>query len=100
MSTRIDQFNSPDYKCKAYLQMIGPLQMMRDVLGGTPALRSARETYLPKQPREKPEEYEARLKRSVQFNATKKTSTALVGMVYKENPKLKESVPDLIKKHW
>lgn len=100
MSTSTDQFNSPDYKCKAYLSMMEDVALMRTVLGGTKALREARTIYLPQQPREKPAEYEARLKRSVQFNATKKTSTALVGMVYKENPKLKESVPDLIKKHW
>jgi hypothetical protein len=100
MSTEFTQFNSPDYKCKAYLEMMEPLRMMRDVLGGTPALRAAGETYLPKQPKEKPEEYEARKKRSISFNATKKTSTALVGMVYKENPKLKDDVPDQIKQHW
>lgn len=100
MSTPLDQFNSPDYKCKAYVDMMEDVLLMQTVLGGTKALRNARETHLPKQPREKPAEYEARIKRSVQFNATKKTSTALVGMVYKENPKLKESVPDLIKKHW
>lgn len=100
MSTPADQFNSPDYKCKAYVDMMGPVQLMRDVLGGTPALRAAGETYLPKQPREKPEVYNARLKRSVQFNVTKKTSTALVGMVFKENPKLRVDVPDQIKQHW
>lgn len=100
MSTPADQLNSPDYKCKAYLEMMGDVRLVRTVMGGTKALRAARGEYLPQYQKEKPAEYESRLKRTFDFNATKKTHGGLLGMVYRENPKLKESVPDLIRQHW
>lgn len=100
MSTATSKINDPDYQCKAYTAMLPALQLMRIVLGGTESMRGAGEKLLPKQPKEKDREYEARKKRSFMFNFTKKTRSGLVGMVTKEDPKLKESVPDLLRQHW
>jgi hypothetical protein len=92
-----DQVNKPDYKNAAFKRMAAALQVVRDVAGGTARMRECGETYLPREPGEKDQEYKARLARSVFFNAYRKTREALVGMVFRENPKIGEDVSEIVK---
>jgi hypothetical protein len=71
-------------------------QIVSDVSGGTAKMRAAGETYLPREPAEKPEAYSRRLKRSVFFNAYSRTRDALVGMVFKNDPKLGDQGDDQV----
>src|SRR5688572_18854459 len=91
--------NQPDYKVAAYTAMSAAWTLVRDVSGGTDTVRAAGETYLPKEPAEKDANYQRRLKRSVFFNAYRRTREALVGMVFKKDPELSEDVPQVIQDH-
>jgi hypothetical protein len=59
--------------------------IVRDVCEGTLALRNER--YLHRNPAELVDEYELRRKRAVLFNAFDRTWNALVGMVFRKDPK-------------
>lgn len=55
---------------------------LRTVVAGTKAMRDAGKTYLPKEEGESELAYEARLKRTVLFNATRKTVQDMAGRVF------------------
>lgn len=95
----VDKTSQPDYKSSAYSEMSEAWAIVRDVAGGTATMRAAGETYLPKEPAEKPENYARRLNRSVFFNAYRRTREALVGLVFKKDPVLEDDVPAEIKNH-
>lgn len=89
--------NSPSYCCAAYHAMMHSWQIMQDTTGGTPKLREKGIAYLPKEPAEKEDPYFYRLRRAVFFNAVDLTLAGLVGMVFRNDPKLAENVPELIR---
>jgi hypothetical protein len=91
--------NRPDFQTAAYQQMSPTWTLVGDVSGGTSRIQACGETYLPKEPAEKPDAYQRRLKRSRFFNVYSRTRNALVGMVFKSDPQLDEDVPDNIKQH-
>ena len=58
------------------------LALTKTLLGGTTAMREAREAYLPKNPAEDVDFYNTRLARTVLFNGFKKTQGVLAGKVF------------------
>lgn len=89
----------PDYQNSDYQDMQPAWKIVRDVSGGTAQMRQASTAYLPKEEAEQPKAYDRRLKRSVFFNAYKRTRGALTGMVFKHDPVIAEDVPPEIVKH-
>lgn len=65
---------------------------IRDLIGGTTAMRSAGPLYLPKYPAEESDAYAARLRRSVLFNAVGKTVDDMTGRVFRDAIKLGDDV--------
>lgn len=80
----------------AHERQAAAAKVVRDVLGGTQHLRSLKEEYLPKFPKETPELYKARLRTSVLFNATKRTLGSFSGMVFRREPTIGDDVPDQV----
>lgn len=72
-------------------------QIMADTSAGTPAIRKAGETYLPKEPAESKDHYGYRLSRAVFHPAVGFTKNGLVGMVFRNDPKLSDNVPEQIR---
>lgn len=60
----------------------------RDVFAGQDAVHDAAERYLPKLKDQEPHEYEAYKKRTTFYNATYRTISGLVGMVFRQAPKI------------
>jgi len=67
------------------------------VLAGQDAIRTKRETYLPKEPAELKDDYDNRLARSLFFEDYRDCVVNLTGMVFRKSPTLGEDVPDQIK---
>ena len=63
----------------AYQSMEPEWQLVRDLLGGTRAMRKAGPRWLPREPRESLEAYRIRLNRSVLFNGVGRALETLVG---------------------
>jgi len=102
---RIDPF-SRDYRPEEtkvdeprleYIQHQARLDLPNTLLGGTVAMKKAREKYLPKETKESHENYNNRLKRSYLFNAFARTISYLGGQVFAQPVKLLEDVPTEIK---
>lgn len=68
-------------------------ELVRDLLGGTPAMIAAGETYLPKQSAEHIDDYKIRLKGGYLFNGYKRTRSYLTGLVFSEPIKISEDAP-------
>jgi hypothetical protein len=68
-------------------------ELVRDLLGGTPAMIAAGETYLPKQSAEHVDDYQIRLKGGYLFNGYKRTRNYLTGLVFSEPVKISEDAP-------
>ncbi len=62
--------------------MVDDLHLSNSLLGGTKAMRKAGGTYLPQEEGESNKAYSVRLKRTVLFNAFKKTISILAGKVF------------------
>jgi hypothetical protein len=69
-------------------------ELVRDLLGGTPAMIAAGEMYLPKQSAEHPDDYKIRLRGGYLFNGYKRTRNYLVGLVFSEPVKIGEDSPN------
>jgi Domain of unknown function (DUF4055) len=89
--------NQPNYCCAAYESMKLSWQIMADTCAGTPALREKRDAYLPPEPAEQTDPYNYRLRRAIFFNAVDLTLAGLVGMVFRNDPKLSDNVPEQIR---
>lgn len=89
--------NQPNYECDAYGKMKWSWQVMADTCAGTPALRKQGALYLPKEPAEQTDPYNYRLSRAIFFNAVDLTLAGLVGMVFRNDPKLSDNVPEVIR---
>ena len=67
------------------------------LMGGTAAMRAAGSEFLPKEPAEKKENYEVRLRRSFLFNAFKDTVNKLAGKPFTRDVALAQDTSDQIK---
>lgn len=68
-------------------------QLLRDLMGGTDAMRAAGEKYLPREYQEAPDAYATRLARTFLFNGTGETVKDLVGRVFAREITLESDVP-------
>ncbi|MDP0495693.1 MAG: DNA-binding protein, partial [Verrucomicrobiota bacterium JB024] len=68
----------------------------RTLMGGTPAMRAAKTTFLPQEPQESDEAYKSRLERSTLFNGYRKTVRDMAGKVFAKPVVLGEDVPTQI----
>jgi hypothetical protein len=64
-----DKDYSVDSKGSAYLEMEHDWALVRDLMGGTTAMRNAGETWLPREPKEDPDSYTVRKDRSFLYEA-------------------------------
>jgi len=65
-------------------------QLVRDLLGGTPAMIAAGTDYLPKQSAEHPDDYKIRLNGGYLFNGYRRTRNYLTGLVFSEPVKVSD----------
>lgn len=77
----------------AVVSMHPDWQLIADLLGGTSAMRAARERYLAKRPLEEKQDYEARVNSATLFPALKETIDRLVGRVFGEPLATNDDVP-------
>jgi hypothetical protein len=87
----------PDTRDAAIDRQGKALEIMRDVYGGTLAVRAKGEKYLPKMEMEERKDYARRLAIAVLYNATRRTVGGLVGMVFRKDPALDDDVPAPLK---
>lgn len=85
--------NRPDTRNSAYNRMWPAWQLVSDCYGGTRAIRAKSKKYLPQFPAEKDHQYQARLMRSVFYNAFARTVEGLAGLAFRKPPRLGEDVP-------
>jgi hypothetical protein len=71
--------------------------LTRTLMGGTDAMRKAGAKYLPAFMAETPANHQARINRSVLFNATKKTVVDMTGRVFAKPIELGEDMPEQLK---
>lgn len=78
---------------KTQSAMVKRAEMPRTLMGGTEAMRLAREKYLPREPAESHASYDNRLKRSTLFNAFAKTVGDMTGKVFAKEIRLAADMP-------
>lgn len=93
----IEAKNTPDFTNAAYKRMSPAWTLLADVLAGQDTIRTARETYLPKEPAELKDDYDIRLNRSLFFEDYRDCVVNLTGMVFRKSPTLGDDVPEQIK---
>lgn len=87
----------PDTTIEQYDFMLPSWSKIETVLGGTRAMRSAGQLYLPQHVSESNERYRERLDKATLLNMTKLTLESWVGRPFSEPVELKEDVPAEIK---
>ena len=88
--------NRPDTRSEASKSQQFATKMCRDLFGGNMKVRAMGQTYLPRAPGETPDDYRARLNRSVFFNAFRQSVVGLTGLIYRRAPVLNDDVPPVI----
>jgi hypothetical protein len=83
--------------CSDYLAMVGDVELVNSLMGGTKVMRAAGEKYLPREPKESLKAYQNRLARSVLYNAFADTIYKLVGKPFSKPVTVKHETPDKIK---
>jgi hypothetical protein len=94
----IDPKDTPDFTNSAYNAMAPAWTLWSDVLAGQDTIKVKRETYLPKEPAELKDDYDARLARSLFFEDSRDCTVNLTGMVFRKSPTLADDVPEQLKK--
>ncbi len=77
--------------------MAEPWPMLSALVGGTPAMRKAGKTYLPKFPQEDPESYKARLSTATLFPAFSRTCEVMAGKPFAKPITIDEGLPSQVK---
>jgi hypothetical protein len=101
------QLDNPAYQCPDYKAQQYDWQLVNDVYKGTNGVQQTGRTagitfggyasiYLPREPAESEKAHQVRVRRSVFWNAFKRTVQGLTGMVFRKNPQLGEDVPEQI----
>lgn len=81
----------------AQSKMSAKCALPRTLMGGTAAMRAAKEKYLPKEPAEDVDAYDSRLSRSTLFNGFRKTVKDMTGKVFDREVTLEDDVPAPLK---
>jgi hypothetical protein len=92
-----DQKNLPSTLSPAAAKQQNALTIVRDVWGGTETVRARQNAYLPQAPGEEPQNYQARLKGTVFFNAFRSAIEGLTGFVFRRDPMFGDDVPAQIR---
>ena len=99
----LEQLDTPAYQSPDFKAQVSDWQLVNDVFKGTSGVQQNRSgfplagsTYLPREPKESNAAYQIRLKRSVFWNAFRRTVQGLTGMIFRKNPQLGEDVPEQI----
>lgn len=87
----------PSVTSSAYARMAGRLALIDAVLGGTEALRTAGEEYLPRHTMETDQSYNSRLASAVLMNFYELTVEGLVGIPFSQGVSFEDDVPEIIK---
>ena len=90
----------PSRRSMAAKRQQSALTLVRDLWAGNERVHAMAEVYLPRAPREEPEEYRVRLKRSVLYNVFRNTVLGLTGFVFRVPPQLGEDVPKQAVTDW
>ena len=85
----------PDYD-----RLLPEWTKVRDLLGGTTAVKARRTLYLPKHEAELDKDYEVRLKLGVLYNGFKRTLGAMTGLVTQRDVELGEEASEVMRQHW
>lgn len=80
--------NPVETKHPDYSRMLSKWQRCRDVSEGQDAVHAGGEAYLPKLKDQEPQEYAAYVKRAQFYNATWRTISGLVGMMFRKPPSI------------
>lgn len=80
----------PDFEIAAYSKQLPAMKVCQDVYGGTLKVRECTTSYLPKNPAEPEDEYNARVSRSVLLPALKRAITLALGLVFGKDPSTKD----------
>ncbi len=83
----------PDFQGLVHRSQAQDVKTIRDVYGGTRALRANKSLYLPQFPLEDNKAYKDRSDQSVSFNVVRRTVKGLNGMVFRKDPILGDDVP-------
>lgn len=75
-------------------KMVHDAAMGTALMGGTKAMREAKQTYLPQFPKEEDDAYKARLKSSWLFNGFRKTVRDMTGRVFDSPVEMGQGAPD------
>jgi len=81
----------------AYMEMFPTWELVDDLMGGTAAMKAAGQKWLPKEDGEKQKAYDARLSRSVLYNAYKRTVLGLARRPFAKNVNLVGELPEKIR---
>ena len=92
--------SDPTYKSPAYSEMEPGWTLVRDIRGGTDAIRAKRATYLPSFEAEHVNDYNARVGMTFAFDALDETIHAMVGIATRNDPVLEDDVPERIVLEW
>lgn len=87
------QQNTPNITHPLYQEISDAWTLTSDLMGGTRAMREAREKWLPREEREKKPQYEARLSRSVLFPCYAEAVETLSGRPFTNPVQLKGKAP-------
>lgn len=80
--------------CNTYLASLPKWHLPVTLMGGTRAMQATGKKYLPPEPREKPEKYQIRLRRTVLFNAYKNTVVNIATTPFSVPVQLKADPPE------
>lgn len=83
-----------DTPCKAYYEMDSHWVLIRDLLGGTSAMRDAGTTWLPQEPEEKDAAYEVRKLRSFLYSAYEDTIDRIIAKPFSKPVVIQGEIPE------
>ncbi|RLE28253.1 MAG: hypothetical protein DRJ65_00050 [Acidobacteria bacterium] len=93
----VDDKPRPDTPSIAYKNMVDEWQLVRDLLGSTPAMWDAGTRWLPQWVKETATQYSTRLKKTTLFNGLGRTIKVLTGKVFRKPVETSENMPKLIR---
>jgi Domain of unknown function (DUF4055) len=89
----VDTTDAPNAEGVAYGRMKPALSIVDDVFAGTLRMRDRGTMYMPKFSAEDPDDYQMRLMQAVLYNAFARTIGGQVGMIFRKDPVLSDTVP-------
>jgi hypothetical protein len=92
--------DAPAFQCAAYTSQKPRWDLCRDLRAGADVMRGRGKVYLPQEQMETDPEYLKRLSRAPFFNGYARTTSGLVGMVFRKPPVISDDAPPDFTKDW